>query len=132
MNNVELIDALREAKKHFWTQPQIELYPMMEAAADALETSEKNRMYLFDRVCELEEDNSELKELVPKWISVKDWLPPSNELVIVSIYDTHGDTAFRYSSTGWLTSDTKVWVVDDEENSGVTHWMKLPEMPKGE
>lgn len=33
-------------------------------AADALETSEKNIMYLFDRVCELEEDNSELKELV--------------------------------------------------------------------
>ena len=74
----------------------------------------------------------ELISRVPKWISVKDVLPPSNELVIVSIYDTHGDTAFRYSSTGWLTSDTKVWVVDDEENSGVTHWMELPEMPKGE
>ena len=74
----------------------------------------------------------ELISRVPKWISVKEKLPPSNELVIVSIYDTHGDTAFRYSSTGWLTSDTKVWVVDDEENSGVTHWMELPEMPKGE
>lgn len=33
----ELVKALREAKKHFWTQPQIELYPMMEDAADAIE-----------------------------------------------------------------------------------------------
>lgn len=41
MTNAELIEALREAKKHFWTQPQIELYPMMEAAADALEAAEK-------------------------------------------------------------------------------------------
>lgn len=131
MNNAELIDALREAKKHFWTQPQIELYPMMEAAADALETSEKNRMYLFDRVCELEEDNSELKELVPKWISVNERLPVSHELVIVSVCDTTGDTEFSYTSFGWLTSEKEYWIVDGEENGYVTHWMKLPEMPKG-
>jgi hypothetical protein len=33
----KLVEALREAEKHLWTQPQIELYPMMEAAADAIE-----------------------------------------------------------------------------------------------
>lgn len=51
MTNAELIEALREAKKHFWTQPQIELYPMMEAAADALEAAEK-------RIAELEEEHN--------------------------------------------------------------------------
>lgn len=118
----ELIKALRNCSneaiemcppcKYFaWDKPKDDCkFEMMRDAADAIE---------------------ELISIVPKWISVKEKLPPSNELVIVSIYDTHGDTAFRYSSTGWLTSDTKVWVVDDEENSGVTHWMKLPEMQKG-
>ena len=105
---------------------------MIEDAANALETSEKNRMYLFDRVCELEEDNSELKELVPKWISVNERLPVSQELVIVSVCDTTGDTEFSYTSFGWLTSCKEYWIVDGEENGYVTHWMKLPEPPKGE
>ena len=105
---------------------------MIEDAANALETSEKNRMYLFDRVCELEEDNSELKELVPKWISVNERLPVSQELVIVSVCDTTGDTEFSYTSFGWLTSEKEYWIVDGEENGYVTHWMKLPEPSKGE
>ena len=105
---------------------------MIDDAANALELSEKNIKYLFDRVCELEEDNSELKELVPKWISVNERLPVSQELVIVSICDTTGDTKFSYTSFGWLTSCKEYWIVDGEENGCVTHWMKLPEPPKGE
>ena len=35
---------------------------MLEDAANALETSEKNIKHLFDRICELEQENAELKE----------------------------------------------------------------------
>ena len=115
-----------------WSKPATACSQLFVDAADALETSEKNRMYLFDRVCELEEDNSELKELVPKWISVNERLPVSHELVIVSVCDTTGDTGFSYTSFGWLTSEKEYWIVDGEENGYVTHWMKLPEPPKGE
>lgn len=64
MTNAELIKALREAKKHFWTQPQIELYPMMEAAADALEAADK-------RIAELEAQmpkEGECEEKKPKTV----------------------------------------------------------------
>ena len=33
----KLVEALREAKKHMWKQPQIELYPIMDDAAAAIE-----------------------------------------------------------------------------------------------
>lgn len=109
---------------------------MIEDAANALETSEKNRMYLFDRVCELEEDNSELKELVPKWISVKDELPspihPSDPdyrpyLIIADGYIYVADYSYdKYFETCYS------FYVDGEEMTGVTHWCKIPEPPKGE
>ena len=109
---------------------------MIEDAANALETSEKNRMYLFDRVCELEQDNSELKELVPKWISVKDELPspihPSDPdyrpyLIIADGYIYVADYSYdKYFETCYS------FYVDGEEMTGVTHWCKIPELPKGE
>lgn len=109
---------------------------MIEDAANALETSEKNRMYLFDRVCELEADNSELKELVPKWMSVKDELPspihPSDPdyrpyLIIADGYMYVADYSYdKYFETCYS------FYVDGEEMTGVTHWCKIPEPPKGE
>lgn len=102
---------------------------MIEDAANALETSEKNRMYLFDRVCELEEDNSELKELVPKWISVKD--EPPNDSRTVIIYSRSGIVGCGFymgSRNNWiqLTTTSGGVLADD-----VTHWMELPQSPKG-
>lgn len=109
---------------------------MIEDAANALETSEKNRMYLFDRVCELEEDNSELKELVPKWISAKDELPPPIHpsdpdyrpyLIIADGYMYVADYSYdKYFETCYS------FHVDGEAMTGVTHWCKIPEPPKGE
>lgn len=155
-------DTLEEAKKHYdklvcdSDKPQIEIHKeifagtdwrcgeciedkrilMKESMTHGVEDSEKNRMHLFDRVCELEEENSELKELVPKWISVKDELPypshPSDpdyrQYLIVAdgymyvadySYDKHFETCYSF-------------YVDGEEMTGVTHWCKIPEPPKGE
>lgn len=139
MNNAELIKALRVCgdEPYDITKPcKVSPWKLMRDAAAALETSEKNRMYLFDRVCELEEDNSELKELVPKWISVKDELPspihPSDPdyrpyLIIADGYMYVADYSYdKYFETCYA------FYVDGEEMTGVTHWCKIPEPPKGE
>jgi hypothetical protein len=109
---------------------------MIEDAANALETSEKNRMYLFDRVCELEEDNSELKELVPKWISVNDELPspihPSEPDYRPYLIIADGDIYIADYSYDKYFETCYTFYVDGEAMTGVTHWCKIPEPPKGE
>lgn len=108
---------------------------MIEDAANALETSEKNRMYLFDRVCELEEDNSELEELVPKWISVKDELPspirPSDTDYRPYLIIADGDIYIADYSYDKYFETCYSFYVDGEVMTGVTHWCKIPEPPKG-
>lgn len=67
-----------------------------------------------------------------EWISVKERLPKTDEYVIVAICDDSGDTEYRYTTFG-IYFDMRfdgVWVVDNERNSGVTHWMPLPEPPR--
>lgn len=60
------------------------------------------------------------------WISVKDRLPNNAEYVI--IYSARG--CFKYA-IAWYSSGGK-WIKDDHEFVGVvTHWMPLPEKPKG-
>lgn len=60
------------------------------------------------------------------WISVKDKLPEPDEEVIVSIYDDSGDTAFEYTTVGWLCPPENVWIVNNERCFSVTHWMSRP------
>lgn len=112
---------------------------MIEDAANALETSEKNRMYLFDRVCELEEDNSELKELVPKWISVNERLPDSQRPVLVYVPESEGFCEYVGMADYTWSPKGGFWCGTDGETYGAigfirtpTHWCELPEPPKGE
>ena len=71
-------------------------------------------------------------DLLPeRWISVDEALPDSSENVLVVINDTAGDTAFCYTSVGWLTTDKEYWIVDNEQNNYVTHWRPLPPPPIG-
>lgn len=158
----ELIKALRKCGKasadRCWSCDYYDREPWCESAlandaADALETSEKNRMYLFDRVCELEEDNSELKELVPKWISVNERLPEESGGYIAYIQEPHmiqkadweEQYDFSFAMQLWFDKQKMLWsdngedsynaylpVVDTDNAFHVTHWMKLPEPPKGE
>ena len=58
--------------------------------------------------------------------------------MIVAICDDSGDTEYRYTTFGFYLEFmifdgvrfSGIWVVDNERNSGVTHWMPLPELPK--
>ncbi len=74
----------------------------------------------------------------PRWISVEERLPPSDELVIVAIHDDSGDTAYDVTNVGFFLRGVNfgpeygVWVVENERCNWVTHWMPLPEPPKEE
>ena len=61
---------------------------------------------------------------VQEWISVDDRLPEKDEIVIICT-----DKNFIYA--GELIGDT--WFLDNDSwTETVTHWMPLPEPPKGE
>ena len=61
---------------------------------------------------------------VQEWISVDDRLPEEDEIVIICT-----DENFIYA--GELIGDT--WFLDNDSwTETVTHWMPLPQPPKGE
>ena len=61
---------------------------------------------------------------VQEWISVEDELPEDDEVVIICT-----DKNFVYA--GELIGDT--WFLDNDSwTATVTHWMPLPNPPKGE
>lgn len=66
------------------------------------------------------------------WHRVEDELPRGQELVIVAVKDTAGDTPFWYTTCGWITTDGEYWIVDNEICDYVVAWMPLPEPPKEE
>ena len=59
-----------------------------------------------------------------EWISVKDRLPKEGEVVVVYIKPKVG--------VGYAEVDIYLMGDFDEYSEGVTHWMPLPEPPKGE
>lgn len=66
------------------------------------------------------------KVRVPEWVSVTEALPPIGEKVLVNICDDSGDSKYDYVDEGWYTGFGFRFVVDDEYNSWVTHWMFFP------
>ena len=67
------------------------------------------------------------EEFNNNWIPVHSTLPIEEEEVIVSIYDTSGDTPFSYTTTGFcIESYTPIWIVDNARNRYVSHWMPKP------
>ena len=60
-----------------------------------------------------------------KWISVKDRLPEDQEEVFVCTRSKNGN---RNIDKGYLSVDRFI----HRRSADVTHWMPLPELPKGE
>ena len=67
---------------------------------------------------------------VQEWISVKDRLPEPFVYVLVHMPNEKPSLTVR---EGFITRDG-IWhsALYDREPDEVTHWMPLPEMPKGE
>jgi hypothetical protein len=73
------------------------------------------------------------------WISIKDKMPEervdfgnSSNRVIVAYIDPDGELAVSSGQT-FYHDDIRYWDIDGEPSIGllVTHWMPLPEPPKG-
>ena len=68
----------------------------------------------------------------PKWISVKDWLPQANGIYQVFIYDKEMERKKvwygQFTGYDWFVYD----IYGDGIRCEVTHWMPLPEAPKGD
>lgn len=63
---------------------------------------------------------------VPQWISVKDRPPEDNDRVIAFRPYEAEVSAYRYCVMWGWSLKTSI------SHSGITHWMPLPEAPKGE
>ena len=67
---------------------------------------------------------------VQKWISVKDRLPEAGEYVVCiakrNPFSMFMPMVARIKKNGWVNPITEQYI------SEVTHWMPLPELPKGE
>ena len=65
-------------------------------------------------------------EVVQEWISVKDRLPIPDTIVLVFVRG--------YVEIGWYDGNHDEWRtgIATLDNCEVTHWMPLPQLPKGE
>ena len=83
---------------------------------------------------DLRRENAELRARVPQWISVNDRLPEPFTPVLV--YRKSFGTLPSYTSIDKMVlwnDDTQVWTDEIKTWKAVTtHWMPLPEPPKGE
>jgi len=83
----------------------------------------------FKNIADMEPDIcvATKEEFNTTWIPVHSYLPTEGEEVIVSIYDTSGDTPFSYTTTGFcIESFTPIWIVNNDRNYYVSHWMSKP------
>jgi hypothetical protein len=69
---------------------------------------------------------------VQEWISVKDRLPEDNERVLV--YHDDGVIRFGINKDGFADVVSSLYLKHNHKTcfAKVTHWMPLPEPPKGE
>ena len=69
---------------------------------------------------------------IPKWISVDDRLPETNDWVVVWYRDKDGD---YFPTVGKYNSQENYWTTDVDNSETayppdkITHWMPLPEPP---
>lgn len=120
------------------------------AAIDALDDS--NDAYIKENE-RLKKRIEELEAQMPKWVSVEDKLPEeSGEYTVyiqmgtgVEVPDFLGSNDLSYVTSVYFKKRQKLWfdeyeesynadlsLVDTANDFHVTHWMELPEPPKGE
>ena len=78
---------------------------------------------------DLRRENAKLRARVPEWISVDDRLP--EEAVDIIVYTTKKRIAFGYLYDGHFR-DEEHEIMASWNIGEVTHWMHMPEPPKGE
>ena len=95
-------------------------------------------VYGIETVLEYAE-NLQTTDIVQEWISVKDRLPDNKEYdwVLAQVVEDNGFMhiptvmEYRQSRNDWF-EETYGWLSDHNGAFTVTHWMPLPQPPKGE
>ena len=68
----------------------------------------------------------------PQWISVEDRLPTEAGVYLVfQNFDAWG-VGHKAIGMEWFVKQLGGWCCDGVKNRGITHWMPLPQPPKGE
>lgn len=94
----------------------------------------KDAIAMIERI-ESERDAALAK--VPKWISVEERLPEPYQHVIVHVRHTEKWRGKAKPEDCWHVVEEDCWLGDgwdcnaDEDIHEITHWMPLPEPPKG-
>ena len=105
--------------------------PYYEPEKGALECTSELAHDALALISHLDESVEPLKAQKPGWISVKDRLPEgTGEEYIVYITSNDGEKCVTCDHL--VCSSRKHWFLFDDEKAVVTHWMPLPEPPKGE
>lgn len=101
------------------------LIDIVEAYADFLSWDTKDS--IVDSIMELFETDNNVGN---KWIPVSERLPENREDVLVVAF-WHERWNVQW---GWYAPNGKVWHIGlmEETDYPVSHWMPLPELPKGE
>ena len=75
---------------------------------------------------DLRRENAKLRARVQKWISVDDRLPDDNDRVIAFRPNEPETSGYKYCVMwGWSVKASL-------KHRGITHWMDMPQPPKGE
>ena len=78
---------------------------------------------------DLRRENAKLRARVPEWISVDDRLPePWKQVLIYSRHDFCESALYIGAPGKWRVT----WNHEMLDADSVTHWVPLPELPKGE
>ena len=92
------------------------------------EHGSKDFVYGIETVLEYAE-NLQTTDAAQEWISVKDRLPePWKQVLIYSRYDFYEVALYIGIQGKWRVT----WNHDMLDANSVTHWMPLPQPPKGE
>ena len=143
-----------------WMHGECNERKMSLAAADVLEADEQ-RISELEAQNELKDgtitamatDIGKLRAQIPKWISVENHLPEeSGEYIVyiqmgtgVEVPDFFGSNDLSYVTSMYFKERQKLWLDEDDDaynadlslvdtvnDYHVTHWMPLPQNPKGE
>ena len=115
------VEAIRDAIGEVLTMPTIDSVPVVRCKDCKYRCTEDLLGDAFALI-------RHLKAKVPKWISVKDELPP-RELNILAV-NGHGRIKIMAL---WKKEDKRwTWIEDSRftHRNDITHWMPLPEPPK--
>ena len=155
MENTELIAALRRGDKG--RALLFEAADALEASERLLDQNTKRCEALRKQLRESHENYekhlNELEAQLPKWVSVEDKLPEeSGEYTVyiqmgtgVEVPDFFGSNDLSYVTSIYFKKEQNLWLDEYDESYNadlslvdtvnayhVTHWMPLPQKPKGE